>query len=121
MTDIKKCLVIDDCEDTQFIAKKTLESNGYNAVTTDNGTDGARICLENKPDLVLLDWNLIDIDGIDLIKKIRQFPECQDIKIIMCSGHNEKDKIDHAIQNGADGYLVKPFSDNEMITKIKSL
>ena len=94
----------------------TLKTHGYDYITATNGENAVMQASSHNPDVVLLDLGLPDIDGVDVIKKIRTWSE---MPIIVISARTEdKDKID-ALDAGADDYLTKPFSVEELLARIR--
>lgn len=108
-------VVEDDVQIRKFICY-CLENNDYQYLTASNGNDALRKIAHENIDLVLLDLGLPDIDGVDIIKKLREFSE---MPIIVVSARDkDKDKAG-ALDLGADDYLTKPFSATELIARIK--
>ncbi len=94
----------------------TLKTHGYDYITATNGENAVMQASSNNPNVVLLDLGLPDIDGVDVIKKIRTWSE---MPIIVISARAEdQDKID-ALDAGADDYLTKPFSVQELLARIR--
>ena len=113
----KKVLVIDDENNIVDILKFHLEKNGYEAISANNGTDGAQLALDDDPDLILLDVMLPGMDGFDVCKKIR---EQKNTPIIMLTARDDEvDKI-LGLELGADDYITKPFSARELLARIKA-
>ena len=100
-------LVVEDDAPVRNLIGTTLKTHGYDYITATNGENAVMQASSHNPDVVLLDLGLPDIDGVDVIKKIRTWSE---MPIIVISARAEdKDKID-ALDAGADDYLTKPFS-----------
>ena len=77
--------------------------------------------LREQPDLILLDWMMPGISGIDFARKLRRMPETENIPIIMLTAKTEEDNVIRGLESGADDYLTKPFSPRELIARIKAL
>lgn len=108
-------VVEDDVQIRKFICY-CLENNNYQYITASNGQDALRKIFYENIDLILLDLGLPDMDGVDIIQKLREFSE---IPIIVVSARDkDKDKAD-ALELGADDYLTKPFSATELVARIK--
>ena len=108
-------VVEDDVQIRKFICY-CLENNNYQYITASNGQDALRKIFYEKMDLILLDLGLPDMDGADIIQRLREFSE---IPIIVVSARDkDKDKAD-ALELGADDYLTKPFSATELVARIK--
>lgn len=116
-----KILVIDDEIHIVELLKFNLETSNYNVDFAYDGLDGYIKAKNNKPDLILLDWMLPNISGIDFLKKIRSDKELQQIPVIMLTAKNmENDKIE-GLEQGADDYITKPFSVKELLARISSV
>ena len=98
-----------------------LENNGYKVDYSYDGFDGYLKTKEFQPDLILLDWMLPNISGIELLKKIRSDESLEQIPVIMLTAKNmEEDKLE-GLQDGADDYITKPFSVKEVLARITSV
>lgn len=117
----ERILIIDDEVNIVELLKYNLEANGYKTYFALNGTEGLRIAKENKPDLILLDIMLPEIDGFDICKEIRKDKDIEKISIIMLTAKGEEfDKI-LGLELGADDYITKPFSIRELMARIKAV
>ena len=116
-----KILVIDDEVHIVELLKFNLEISNYNVDFAYDGLDGYIKAKNDKPDLILLDWMLPNITGIELLKKIRSDKELRQIQVIMLTAKNmENDKIE-GLEQGADDYITKPFSVKELLARISSV
>ncbi len=117
----QKILVIDDEIHIVELLKFNLETSNYNVDFAYDGLDGYIKAKNNKPDLILLDWMLPNITGIELLKKIRSDKELMQTPVIMLTAKNmENDKIE-GLEQGADDYITKPFSVKELLARISSV
>jgi two-component system, OmpR family, phosphate regulon response regulator PhoB len=114
-------LVIEDEEPIQILLKYNLESEGYRVRSSAQGEDVAFMIAEERPDLILLDWMLPGISGIEVCRLIRAKPESRDIPIIMLTARSEEAEKVRGLATGADDYLVKPFSVPELLMRIKTI
>ena len=118
---MKKILIIDDEIHIVELLRFNLENNGYKVDYSYDGFDGYLKTKEFQPDLILLDWMLPNISGIDLLKKIRSDESLEQIPVIMLTAKNmEEDKLE-GLQDGADDYITKPFSVKEVLARITSV
>lgn len=118
---MKKILIIDDEIHIVELLKFNLENNGYKVDYSYDGFDGYLKTKEFQPDLILLDWMLPNISGIELLKKIRSDESLEQIPVIMLTAKNmEEDKLE-GLQDGADDYITKPFSVKEVLARITSV
>lgn len=109
-------LVVEDDKAIRNFISATLDIHSYNCLTAENGEQAIILATSHKPDIIILDLGLPDIDGVDIIKKIRTWSNCP---IIVVSARSEdKDKIE-ALDSGADDYLTKPFSVDELLARIR--
>ena len=116
-----KILIIDDEENIVELLQFNLETSDYIVDYSYDGFDGFLKAKENKPDLILLDWMLPNISGIDMLKKIRNDKSLSDIPVIMLTAKNmESDKIE-GLELGADDYITKPFSIKELLARVSSV
>ena len=118
---MKKILIIDDEIHIVELLKFNLENNGYKVDYSYDGFDGYLKTKEFQPDLILLDWMLPNISGIDLLKKIRSDETLEQIPVIMLTAKNmEEDKLE-GLEDGADDYITKPISVKEVLARITSV
>jgi len=111
-----KILVIDDEPQLRKLLKLSLEANDYEVVLAENGKSGVQLTASVKPDLVLLDLNLPDSDGINILREIREWSSVQ--IIILSVRNSEQDKI-NLLDAGADDYITKPFHTGELLARIR--
>ncbi len=116
-----KILVVDDEEHIRRILKFQLEKNGYDVVTAENGDVALQLIRREAPDLLLLDLMMPKIDGFEVCKRIRQNCQTSQIPIIMLTAKSDlPDKI-KGLKDGANDYLVKPYSNEELLLRVKNV
>ena len=116
---MKKILIVEDEERIRGFLKINLKRNGYEVIEVDNGEDGIKIAINEKPAIVILDVMLPGIDGFNVCKRIRE--EEKNIGIIMLTAKSQDiDKIT-GLEYGADDYIVKPFNPMELLLRIKAI
>ena len=109
-------LVVEDDKPIMNLITTTLKMNGYKYITAGKGNEAIMLSASHKPDIIILDLGLPDIDGVDVIEHIRTW---SDIPIIIVSARSEdRDKI-IALDKGADDYLTKPFSVEELLARLR--
>ncbi|RJQ45440.1 MAG: chemotaxis protein CheY [Nitrospiraceae bacterium] len=112
MPDLKmKILVVDDFSTMRRIVKNLLRQLGYENI--EEAEDGAQAYLKLKNGgygFVVSDWNMPNMDGLELLKKVRSDAELKDIPMLMVTAEAEKEKVITAIQAGVNNYVVKPFT-----------
>ncbi|MBN1901654.1 response regulator [Candidatus Sumerlaeota bacterium] len=111
-------LAIDDENDVLLIIKTALSSQGYKVLTASNGYDGLALAEDNCPDLILLDLRMPEMDGMEVLEKLRDNEKTQKIPIIILTGISEKKQIRDALDKGITYYIVKPFECQDLISKI---
>jgi DNA-binding response OmpR family regulator len=112
-----KVLIIDDDESITSLLITLLKLEGYQAFASRDWAELPGICIDEKPDLVLMDCNLSDQNGLDILAEIRSNPLLVDLPIIMTSGI---DLSDESKLKGADGFLLKPYSPDLLLETIKN-
>ena len=118
---LSRVLIIEDDPAISAVIKYHLNKEGYNAVVSKDGNRIIDLIAEQNPDLIVLDWMLPGLSGIDIISTIRQDHQYQNIPIIMISSRSEDlDKIT-GLSRGADDYMVKPFTPVELIARIHAI
>ena len=108
-------LVIEDEPPIRKLFSIVLEDGGYKVVECANGKEGLRLAASVKPELILLDLGLPDIDGKEVITQIRDWSQ---VPIIVCSVRNADDEIVKALEMGADDYVTKPFNPEVLMARI---
>lgn len=103
------------------LLRYNLEAAGHSVRVAMNGTAAEEALAEQQFDLVLLDWMLPEVTGIELCRRIRQRPETRSLPIIMLTARGEEVDRIRGLSTGADDYVVKPFSVNEVLARVKSL
>ena len=111
-----RILVVEDDSAVRNLIVTTLDTNNYKYLTAPNGKTAVMETASHNPDIILLDLGLPDMDGVEIIRKIRTW---SDVPIIVISARSEDtDKIE-ALDSGADDYLTKPFSVDELLARIR--
>lgn len=117
MTNKQIVLVIEDEKNIGNYIETILISNGYKTLRAMNGMSGMSMCTSHHPDLILLDLGLPDVDGMEVIQRIRGF---SNVPIIVISARTqEKEKV-AALDDGADDYITKPFGSEELLARIRT-
>lgn len=114
-------LIIEDEEAIRDMLRFSLPHQEFNLIDAENTAKAMNILANNIPDLILLDWMLPDMNGIDFIKLIRKQDKIKDIPIIMLTARAEEDNKVMGLIAGADDYITKPFSPNELAARIRTV
>jgi CheY-like chemotaxis protein len=117
---MKSILIIDDDDDVRSVIVATLTYAGYAIREAGNGRDGILMVLAQRPDLILCDMRMPDMDGHRTLAAIRKFRATAAIPFILMTGSMGRDEFRHAMVCGADDYLMKPFSAHELIEAVES-
>ena len=117
----KKILVIEDEAAQVLLLRSRLEARGFQVVSAMNGRDGLRKASEERPDLILLDIVVPDMNGLMVCERIKQTPEIQHIPVILVTASGMKSLEERCKVFGADGCLIKPYQLTELLTKIQTL
>ena len=116
-----KIFIIEDEPSIIQLVQHNLEKNGFIVLSSVNGNDGLKELKKFQPDLLLLDWMLPDLSGIDICKNIRKDNSFKDLPIIMLTAKGEEEDKIKGLDSGIDDYLTKPFSFNELMARIKAI
>lgn len=113
-------LIVEDESDLRNMLEYALAEEGYTLTSVGNGSAAWQSMIAAKPHLVLLDWMLPDISGVELLRRMRKTEALRDVPVIMLTAKaEEQDKV-VGLDSGADDYLVKPFSLKELAARIRS-
>lgn len=114
-------LIIDDSPELRLLIKMALESTGYELLEAANALEGLIMINHHRPDVVLLDVMMPGkMDGLGLCQRIKQDPVLKTTYVIMLSARGQQEDIHRAKENGADDYVVKPFSPIELIQRLSA-
>ena len=117
----QKILVIEDEQDIQTLLEYNLQQAGYEVVLCENGEDGLWLAIEHKPDLILLDWMLPLLSGIELLLQLRNRADTREIPVIMMTARGEEGDRLRGLDGGADDYVTKPFSPAELVARVRAI
>jgi two-component system chemotaxis response regulator CheY len=117
-------LVVDDSRIMRNIIKNTLKylhQSDEEFLEAADGKEALEILLKQKVDLLLLDWNMPRLNGLDLVRQLRNKPQFSSLPIIMITSEAAKYNVIEAIKEGVNDYLVKPVTERGLLTKIKRI
>jgi len=120
----KKILVVDDSNVMRQIIKNNLKQLGFspdNITSAPDGAAGLKSLGANMVDLVISDWNMPKMTGIEFLKAVRADDGLKAVPFMMVTSETEKEKIMEAVQAGVNQYIVKPFNANQLEEKIKAI
>jgi len=121
MTAKHKILIIDDEVDIAKLVREILEDEGFDVAAVHTGEDGLKKVKEFHPDLIFLDWQLPDTEGVDVCRIIKNDDETADIPVVMLTSLGGESHKVRGLEAGADDYMTKPFSSGEMLARVKSI
>jgi two-component system, OmpR family, phosphate regulon response regulator PhoB len=114
-------LIVEDEEALVLLLRYNLEAEGYGVETVARGDEADLLLKERSPDLVILDWMLPGLSGIELCRRLRARPETKRLPIIMLTARGEESERVRGLATGADDYIVKPFSVPELSARVRAL
>jgi two-component system alkaline phosphatase synthesis response regulator PhoP len=117
----KKILVVEDEQDILQLVQLYLEKEGFRSITAMNGIEALKKITQEKPDLVVLDLMLPEMDGLEVCKRLRSVPETAMLPILMLTAKAEESDTIVGLELGADDYVTKPFSPKALVARVKAL
>jgi two-component system phosphate regulon response regulator PhoB len=114
-------LIVDDDAAIRDMLRMALEIHGFACIEAGNTYDAHCLILDERPDIVLLDWMLPGGSGIELLRRLKREDNTRDVPVIMLTAKTAEDNIIQGLEGGADDYLTKPFAPRELIARIQAL
>ena len=115
-----RILLVEDDPALRKLLKEALPESIFVIDIAETGREGLDMIVKRKPDLILFDWNLPDLNGFEVCKYIKQNKDCAHIPIIMVTAYSELNRKVSALDVGADDYVAKPFEIEELIARVKA-
>ena len=113
-------LLVEDEPAQREMLAYNLEAEGFDVITADNGEDGLILVDENDPDLIVLDWMMPQLSGIEVCRRLKSNSKTRQIPVIMLSARAEEVDRVRGLETGADDYVVKPYSVIELMARVKA-
>ncbi|MGB1333206.1 MAG: phosphate regulon transcriptional regulator PhoB [Paracoccaceae bacterium] len=113
-------LLVEDEPAQREMLVYNLEAEGFDVITADNGEDGLLLVEENEPDLIILDWMMPQLSGLEVCRRLKSNPKTRQIPVIMLSARAEEVDRVRGLETGADDYVVKPYSLIELMARVKA-
>lgn len=110
----RTCLIVDDSRIIRKVARRIVESLGFEVDEAADGADALAFCAATMPEVVLLDWNMPVMDGLTFLRRLRALPGGAAPKVLFCTIETRAERIAEALSAGADDYVMKPF-DGEIL------
>ncbi len=115
---MKICLVVDDSRVIRKVARRILEDLGFEVAEAADGVEALAWCRTITPHVILLDWNMPNMNGLEFITQLRAEPAGDQPRVIFCSVENDLERIRQAMAAGADEYIMKPFDGDIVASKL---
>jgi two-component system chemotaxis response regulator CheY len=118
---MKYCLIVDDSRVVRKVARRIIEELGFEIEEAQDGKNALDLCKKRLPDVVLLDWNMPVMNGLEFLMELRQIPDGNKPVVIFCTTENDIAHIQAAIGAGADEYIMKPFDSDILHAKFQQV
>ena len=118
---MKHCLVVDDSRVIRTVARRIMEDMQYTVSEAEDGMSALRAVREKMPDLILLDWNLPTMKGVEFVKSVRGQQNGGHPVILFCTTENDATEVAHAMAAGANEFIMKPFDGTLMRSKLAEI
>ncbi len=115
-----KVLVVDDDPSSLMLLSRYLAKSEYEVLTASNGSEAIRLVYELGPDVVITDWRMPEMNGMDLCRAIRSNEACGFVYVVLITAYNDEDRITDAFTAGVDDFLTKPFQRKELLARIRA-
>jgi two-component system phosphate regulon response regulator PhoB len=116
-----KILLVEDDSNLVELVRYNLDKEGFDVVSTHDGEEALVMAEEERPDVVVLDWMISNLSGIEVCRRLRRAPETSAIPIIMLTARAEEGDRVRGLETGADDYVTKPFSPRELVARVRAL
>ncbi|MGB7406400.1 MAG: phosphate regulon transcriptional regulator PhoB [Pacificimonas sp.] len=116
-----KVLLVEDDATLVELLTYNFEAEGFTVVQTADGEEALLLAKEEGPDIVILDWMIESLSGIEVCRRLRRQPETQNLPVIMLTARTEEADRIRGLDTGADDYITKPFSPRELIARVKAV
>ncbi len=116
-----RILVAEDEPDIQTLIQRRLHREGYELLFADNGDEALRLAIAERPDLIVLDWMMPGLTGIDVCVALRAQAEVSATKVLMLTARAQESDLQAAFDAGIDEYLIKPFRSTELQERVAAL
>ncbi|MCC5988729.1 MAG: phosphate regulon transcriptional regulator PhoB [Pararhodobacter sp.] len=119
-TDKPLVLVVDDEAAQRALLSYNLQAAGFRVLTAGDGEEALLVAVESPPDVILLDWMLPRVSGIEVCRQLKARAETRQAAVIMVSARSEEGDRVRGLETGADDYIVKPYSVNELVARVRA-
>ena len=115
------CLIVDDSRVIRKVSSKIVRTLGFVPVEAQDGLEALARCKKAMPALVLTDWDMPEMDGLEFVRQLRAIPTPKRPTVVFCTSKNKPADVHASIQAGADDYIVKPFDESGLRAKLERL
>lgn len=119
--DETRLLIVEDNWEVRELLKVIFVQNGFQVFDLERGRDAVDFCEDHPPDVMVLDLTLPDMDGLEVCRRVKAFPQMSGVPIIMCTARAHVSERVKGLDSGADDYLTKPFDPSELVARVKVL
>ena len=113
-------LIVDDASSSLKVIANMLDGNGYRLALAESGVDALKFCADRRPDLILLDIVMPDMDGFEVCRKLKESDNTASIPVIFLNGHVDNSSVTRSYDLGGADYITKPFNAVEIKAKVKT-
>ena len=117
----RKILLVDDSETVLLMEQMILKKDRYQLITAKNGKEGVEKALETRPDLILMDVVMPEMNGFEAVRCLRQQAATQSVPIVMVTTKAEAESMETGYEIGCNDYVAKPIDSTELLTKVRSI
>jgi len=118
---MKSCLIVDDSRVIRKVARQIFESLDFSCEEAEHGKLALDACQRTMPNVILLDWNMPVMDGMEFLRALRKLPNGGEPVVVFCTTENDIKHIQEAMTNGANEYIMKPFDADIVRSKLSQL
>lgn len=115
---MKRCLIVDDSKVIRMVARKIIQEIGLDTEEAADGIEALESCEKTMPDVMLLDWRMPSMSGIEFLKMLRKMPGGDQPVVIFCTTEDDAEHIEEALAAGASDYIMKPFDSESILAKL---
>jgi CheY-like chemotaxis protein len=117
----RKILLVDDSDTVLMIEQMILKKEPYQLITAKNGREGVEKALETRPDLILMDVVMPEMNGFEAVRLLRQRDATRSVPIVMVTTKAEAESMEAGYQSGCSDYITKPIDSTELLTKVRNI
>jgi two-component system, OmpR family, alkaline phosphatase synthesis response regulator PhoP len=118
---VPRILIVEDEPDVLLLLENRVRGAGHEVMSATDGERGLELALNEVPDLIILDWMMPKLDGIEVLERLRAGDTGRAIKVLMLTARSQQNDVERAFAAGTDDYIVKPFSSRELVERIAAL